>query len=361
MAHTHSSFFRANRAALRRRQRGLSLIEFMVSITIGLILVAGLTLLFAQQSSTQAELEKSSRQIENGRFAMQLLRQDLQLAGYYGEFFNTGSLAIPGAIPDPCQSGAAELTAAMAFPVQGYDAPAGTMPASMATCALDPANHLAGTDILVVRHAEIDALATGLTVGQAYLQAGLTASKLELRQVLGISTSTTIDTTVFNLIRKDDTVAPVRPYSVHVYYVSPCSVPANGATCSVANTDDGGVSVPTLKRLELVAEAGVAKFRSVPLVEGIENMQIDFGFDSTADGTPDSYATDAAAVADWGDLMAVRIHLLARNNERSAGYKDDKTYNLGLAGATLATNDGFKRHVFSQTVRLVNPSARREN
>lgn len=40
-----------------RYQRGITLVEWMVSITIGLILLAGLTTLIAQQSSTQAELE----------------------------------------------------------------------------------------------------------------------------------------------------------------------------------------------------------------------------------------------------------------------------------------------------------------
>jgi type IV pilus assembly protein PilW len=102
-------------------------------------------------------------------------------------------------------------------------------------------------------------------------------------------------------------------------------------------------------------------------VEGIENMQIDYGFDTTGDGAPDSYAKDALPEADWatnpahwGNVMAVRLHLLARSNERSAGHKDTKTYNLGLDGTTAATNDNFKRRVFSQLVRVVNPSSRRD-
>lgn len=356
-------------------QRGLTLIEFMVSITIGLILVAGLTVLFAQQSSTQAELEKSSRQIENGRYAMQVLREDLQLAGYYGEFYNTSTLPVPAALPDPCKTAVADLSAAMAFPVQGYDAVGGTLPASLASCPLSAVNHVAGTDILVVRHADTATLTSGLKSGLVYLQTGLTASKLELKYLLAVPTSSTVDTAVFKLIKKDDSVAPLRQYRVHVYYISPCSVPANGATCSSAGTDDGGVSVPTLKRLELSVSGGAPSFTTVPLVEGIENMQIDYGFDASGDGAPDCYVKDlppaappAAAdcstaptvVEDWTGVMAMRIHLLARNNERSVGYKDDKTYSLGLAGSTLATNDTFKRHVFSQMIRLVNPSSRRD-
>lgn len=341
------------------RQRGITLIEFMVSITIGLILVAGLTLLFAQQSSTQVELERSSRQIENGRYAMTLLREDIQLAGYYGEYSDVSKLTVPTALPNPCATAMADLSAAMPFPVQGYDAPA-SMPAALADCLLNAANYLPGTDILVVRHADIPTLASGLTTGQAYLQAGLNSLKNELKYVIGAASGASIDATLFNLIKKDGTVAPLRKYLVHIYFISPCSVPS-GTNCSGANTDDGGVSVPTLKRLELSVASGVAKFTLLPLVEGIENLQIDYGFDAAAgDGSPDSYLKDAAAVIDWANVMALRIHLLARNNERSAGYVDNKTYNLGLHGTTTATGDAFKRHVFSQLIRVVNPSARRD-
>lgn len=351
------------RAVTRRdRQRGMTLIEFMISITIGLILVAGLALLFASQSGTQAELEKSSRQIENGRYAIQLLKEDVQLAGYYGEFYNTSTLTVPTLLPDPCLATVADLSAAMAFPVQGYNSPA-SLPAT--SCPINAANFRPGTDILVVRHADTATTTTSLKPGKVYLQAGLTATKDQLKYVLGVAASTALDTAVFNLITKTSAVAPLRQYIVHVYYISPCSVPSNGSACSAAGTDDGGVSVPTLKRLELSVAGGVPTFTTVSLVEGVENLQVDYGFDTVdtvpnpKDGSPDSYATDAAAVADWASLVTVRMNLLARNNERSAGYVDDKTYNLGLAGSTVATNDGFKRHVFSQMVRVVNPSARR--
>jgi type IV pilus assembly protein PilW len=202
----------------------------------------------------------------------------------------------------------------------------------------------------------------------------LSASGSEFLTVLATAASTAVDVAVFNLKKKGGiTTAALRKYLVHIYFLSPCSVPANGSTCSAANTDDGGVSIPTLKRLELSA----AGMTTSPLVEGIEKMQIDYGFDTTGDGAPDSYAKDAAPFADWdpatvadpksiahwGNVMTVRIHLLARNSERSAGHKDTKTYNLGLDSmdvAPAATNDNFKRRVFSQLVRVVNVSSRRD-
>lgn len=352
-------------------QRGMTLVEWMVSITIGLILLTGLSALIARQSSTQAELEKSSRQIENGRYAMQLLQDDIQLAGYYGEYSAAATLPLPTSLPNPCLGTAAELSNALPFPIQGYDSPGATLPTAFTDCPLNAANHLDGSDILVVRRVDPATITGMLVPGQAYLQSGMTASGLQFSSVLAVAAATSVDTTVFNLKKKDGTAtAALRKYLVHIYFLSPCSVPANGSTCSSANTDDGGVSIPTLKRLELSVAAGVPKFTLVSLVEGIEKLKVDYGFDTTGDGAPDSYAKDAApeadwvtnptAVAHWGNVMAVRLHLLARSNERSAGHKDTKTYNLGLDGTTAATNDNFKRRVFSQLVRVVNPSSRRD-
>ena len=59
----------------RRRQHGLSLVELMVSIVIGLLLLAGISSLIAAQSGARGELEKSARQIENGRYALTLLQE----------------------------------------------------------------------------------------------------------------------------------------------------------------------------------------------------------------------------------------------------------------------------------------------
>lgn len=337
-----------------QRQRGVTLVEWMISITIGLVLVAGLTLLFAQQSSTQAELEKSSRQIESGRYAMQLLRDDVQLAGFYGEY--SSPIGAPAAA-NPCTKVVTELDSSRAFAVQGYDAPGGSLPSDFTGCPLDAANHLAGTDILVVRRADTATVSGGLTVGQVYLQSGLTVSQTN-GTVIAIAAGTAVDTTVFNLKEKNGATAPLRKYLVHIYFVSPCSVAA-GTSC--AGTDDGGVPIPTLKRMELTAAGGSPAFTTVPLVEGIENMQIDYGVDAaTGDGAPDSFVTTVSALADWANVMALRINLLARNNERSVGYVDNKSYALGLAGATTATGDSFKRHVFSQLVRVVNPGSWRD-
>ena len=363
---------RAKSGRVLRYQRGMSLVEWMVSMTIGLIVLGALTALIARQSGAQAELEKSSRQIENGRYAMQVLSDDIQMAGYFGEFSNVG--VAPPSTTNPCSLVIADIEALMVFPIQGFDSPS-TM-TGLLSC-INPANHVPGTDLLVVRRVEPATVAVGSgSASVVYLQSGLTPSGQAFTKKLGLGPG---DATAFNLLKKDG-VSPalLRRFVVHIYYVSPCSVPVSTNCTSAA---DGGKPIPTLKVLELSASGGATAFSSTPLVEGIENMQVEYGLDTSGDGAVDGLFVanpiDALAPADrtkdkWPDVMAVRVHLLARNNESTAGYLDNKSYAMGVDSASLAqvitpstdaygnNVQAYKRRLFSQLIRVVNPSSRRE-
>ena len=76
----------------RHSMAGISLIELMVGITLGLLVLAGLAGVFANSSRSRSDIERASRQIENGRYALQVLTDDIRLAGFYGEF-NPNTLA----------------------------------------------------------------------------------------------------------------------------------------------------------------------------------------------------------------------------------------------------------------------------
>jgi type IV pilus assembly protein PilW len=315
------------------RQCGLSLVELMVSLTIGLILLAGITALIARQSGTRTELEKSSRQIENGRYAMEILHDDIELAGLYGEY--SPPLTAPPTVPaDPCDIVAAN---------QGWDAVPQSVPVSIygyigaSTTPSCVTNRLAGTAILVVRRTATPAIDAGAAVaGTTYLQ------------VSRCNTDTSafaFGTSGFNLKQKDcATLAPLHKYIVRIYYISSCSVCSGSAD-----------TIPTLKMVEFID--GIQA--TIPLVEGIENMQFDYGIAaSTTSGSPATYTTTPAA-DDWANVMAVRVNLLVRNNDPTTGYTDTKTYTLGGAG-TVTPGGPYMRHVYSQVVRVINPSGRRE-
>ena len=57
----------------------------MVGLVLGVIVLFALVTLFVNNSRMRREIDQASQQIENGRYALDLLRDDLHLAGYYGD------------------------------------------------------------------------------------------------------------------------------------------------------------------------------------------------------------------------------------------------------------------------------------
>ena len=341
-------------------QAGLTLVELMISMAIGLILVTGISTLIARQSSTRAELDKSGRQIENGRYAMTLLQDDIQHAGFYGQYALEFDTLL--ALPNPCDTTAATIDTALAMPLQGYDAPA-SVPAPLSTCLPD-ANHVPGTDILVVRRLEAsDTLPTlnTLVAGQMYVQATPVAKITALGPEPSPATPS-----VFTLTQKDAvTTAELRKYVQHIYFISPCNIYAAGAMVCTSAADNGS-PVPALKRLEMTQVGGVTTMVTVPLVDGIQNMQLDYGIDNTGvagvrgKGIPTTPFIANPTVANWANVMAVQVNLLVRNADLSGGYVDRKAYNLGVAGTVGPFLDAYKRHAYSINVRVINSSQQRE-
>jgi type IV pilus assembly protein PilW len=353
---------RRNRWSTRRRaETGFTLVEIMISLTLGMIVIAALLVVFSNASASRKEVERTSRQIENGHYAMQLLADEMRHAGYFAEF-KPDVLTTPATKPDPCATTVDALKAALALQVQGYDDAAG---ASIPTCISDVR---AGTDIFVVRRTSTCVRATtdceGVVAGAPYFQASLCGGATELAST-NSSNWFALDTVDANLTRtKRDCATPadIHRYLTRIYFV--------------ANNDLPGDGIPTLKRAELGGNGGVTVFKIVPLVEGVENLQIEFGLDSDNDGSPDVFTADpdtyacvgSACVANWRNVMAARVNLLVRNTEQTPGYTDTKIYTLGhkangtdnrFPSSGGGYGDSYRRHVYRAEVRLNNPAGRR--
>lgn len=68
--------------AFRHSQYGLSLVELMVALALGMVLIAGFLQIFMSVRSTYATNEGASRVQENGRFALDYLARHARMAGY---------------------------------------------------------------------------------------------------------------------------------------------------------------------------------------------------------------------------------------------------------------------------------------
>lgn len=317
-------------------QRGFSIVELMIGLAIGLLMLTVLSGLLVNNSQARVELDRTMQQVENGRYAMQLLSGELRLAGYYGA---GAAVDTPLALaPNPCATDAASLKAALAVAVQGYSQVAVSPLACLASANIQP-----GSDILVIRRALTEPVALAALVATTpYIQATGDAMVFDLGSNPGS----------FGLTNLSGGLASIYPYSVQIYFVSPCSNSGAGA-CTAGS--DNGKPIPTLKRLELAAGGWSAP---VSLVEGIEKLRVEYGVDNDGDGAPDNYVLTPVTGTDWNNVVSVNVGLLARNTQATRGHKDKKTYQLGTLNVA-ATEDEFKRHAYNGVMRLTNVSSRR--
>lgn len=312
----------------------------MVSITIGLILLLGLVTLLVNSSASHTEMQKSSAQIENGRYATDLLSDDIRLAGYYGEYSPTGY-----DVPEkPCAATIIPAAPNMPSPI-GYDL---TAVAADFACLT---NLQAGTGVLVIRR--VQTVTSAAVAGTTYLQVSQCNSDATSTPFKFGTIASTGGFDLRTIACNSAVPAAQRKFIVHIYYIS---------SCNVCGTD----TIPTLKMVEYIDGAAQTP---IALVEGIEDMQFDYGIDADNDGSPDNYVADTDATlvgtpANWANVMAVRINLLARNITTTANYDDSKTYAIGLAKPAYTVPPGvartYKRHTYTAVVRVENTSARRE-
>jgi type IV pilus assembly protein PilW len=321
----------------------------MVAMAVGLVLLGAIISLYTTMTRSNAALANASQELQNGSYAVKFLADDLRHAGFYGGAYSA-TLGALIALPDPCETAdVGSLRNALALPVQGYDSsvavPVNCIPAS---------DFVPGTDVLVLRRAStVVTVPANLSAQDVYIQNNsdvTDASNPALN--LGLVAN-------FPLLQRDGTTrAEIRKYYVRIYYISPCDRFAAGAeACSVSA--DRGRPVPTLKMLELTSGSGGTSMKSIALAEGVENFQVDYGIDASGQGTAQNFVTIPASLAEWANVAEIKLNLLVRNPLATPAYVDAKTYTLGLAPA-VTPGGPFKRHVFTQHVRLTNVAEARE-
>jgi type IV pilus assembly protein PilW len=320
------------------RIRGVTLIELMVGLTLGMLISVAALKLFGDATTSGKNIQRASIQIENGRYAGELLREDLQLAGFFGEISTSGAAYTAG---NPCETAPTGFVAdplGLPAPIRGLRA------AEIVPCL---ANRRDGTDAIVARRLEVDwvnpASLTGANNSFHVQYSFCDADPANAPLIVGRSAAT------FALRDRACAAANgVRAYVSRIYFVANCS------RC-------GSDSIPTLKRLDLVGTNHV----ETALVEGIETMRIEYGFDTDGNGSADVYRTSLAAAgaeSRWENVVTLKLHFIVRSPEIVLGAKLASAQAFRLGGTELieTPNDGYARRAYSTTIHLVNPSAARE-
>jgi type IV pilus assembly protein PilW len=317
--------------------RGLSLVELLVSLLLGLLLSAGMVSAYLGAKRHSFYEEQSARMQENGRYAMRLLSRELAMAGFFAGVPSMADVA-PGAVGTDCADDNWVLDAGIPLELVN-DHVGDTSPVSMhATefACLDGAEIAPDTDLLAIKRT---AAAPSLQAGVP--AAALTAATSESWFLLTVSGRPDAWQKLRPIDLRDiGRAQPEHSYweaSTRIFYIRPYSESGN-------ESED----LPTLC-METLAGDGMT---SRCLVEGVENIQLEYGIDYDDDGVPNRYVS-APDAGEMSRVVTVKIHLLLRSIAALAGHSDDKVYRLGLKEVP-ARRDAFLRRVFTSTVLLRN-------
>ena len=140
---------------------GLTLVELMVAITIGLIILAAVARLFVTSRSTYTLEEGLARTGKSGRFAVEFLSQDIRMAGYAGCSANlggtsVGNLVAPAASattfnPDGITGHKYACTSGCSGALTEWDP---DLPAEYFPTGSGEIQPVTGNDVVVIQHAD---------------------------------------------------------------------------------------------------------------------------------------------------------------------------------------------------------------
>lgn len=321
--------------------RGLSLVEMLVAMAVGLVLLGGVYQVFFSTTTTSQVQENNSRIQENGRFAIELLKKDIRMAGYMGcaniNHVPVNLIAQPP--PMPMFNSSTVL--------RGYEGGAGW--------ANKPANFVAGSDVIEMHSAASlgISLAGNLTSANANIQLNGNPAGFKKDDAIFIGDCSSVDvfraTTVSsgggkttiahgagsnnsnNLSKAYLADAEVMSFQSYTYYLG-------------LNAEGN----PSLYRMDHTG-GGTAD----DLVDNVETMQFLYGVDADGDGVVDDYVA-ANAVGDWKNVLSVKMALLLRGpTEVSRGELNTTTY--AFYGTTIDPPDDRRvRQLFTATVGIRN-------
>ena len=375
---------RASPRSPRPRMGGLSLIELLIAMVMGLTLTAGVMQVYVGNTQTERDQESRARMQENGRFAVSYLAHEIRMAGYLGCLATIDASSINNTLDGPPPSFQPNSG------LQGWEAN-GTTPGTVSNSAnnVAPVSTTAGAwttsggsimdATTAVPRSDIvrvwNAAGTGATINSISPGGAMTVVNS------GVVDIEDGDILLLSDCQRADWVQACNVQdigggaSINAVLSSGC-VPGNvvtqplgtqaggelvklqGTMFYVGKRGDVATNPPALFRRQLNQTAGAGNAEE--LVEGIESIQILYGVNIDNDNkkTVDAYVS-ANLVPDWTRVISVRISVLVQSIEDNmlpspAAYTfNGVTYN-GAAGNGALPADTRLRRVFTTTITLRN-------
>ena len=344
----------------RFRQRGVSMVELMIAMLLGLFLLAGVLQLFSSNKQTFGNMEGISEIQDGARAGIERMKSRIRMAGYMG-CSNANALN-----PNNITTGVANVAFGPNVMITGADNDADT-----GNTIIDGTDSLtvvfataANTDLNSNMTSQSSDIVISTNPNNFRMDDALIITDCENADVFGVSNLTGTDpgpyTVAHGLTNVDGDAVNTTTNLAKPYLANNSLIMAlSNATYTVQNTnpvrtDDAGNTVTAL----FETRGGV----TTEIVSGVEDMQIVYGVDTdiNPDGEADLYQSAAAMGAtQWARVVSIRVSLLIAT-EREVG-NDVRPYNLltdtaGVGGAAQA-GDRHMRRAFTTTISLRNRSS----
>jgi len=358
------------RTSLATRNKGFTLIELMISLTIGMMIIITIGYVYLGASRTFRALEASSRMQENARYAIERIGFDLRMAGYTGCSYST----VANVLNDP----SAWENNLFGQPLAGYEHgvsayPDGVIGNVLRGDALSILRADNAEEFIIDSHNPTSAqfqLTENHDLKQGEILVATDCSHAAVFQMTNVNTNNTLKTVNHNTGTSDPGNC-TKGFGLPVDCTNTNGTPytfkqgsrlyrLNAVTYYIRNNAD---SEPSLYRQKLSHDSGNSALVAEEVVEGIEDMQITYGVDTTAtaDNAVDTYVTadQVAATApgttteeDWKRVLSIRLSLLlvSRDGEVATTKAQTYTYN----GTTVTPSDRRLRKVFTTTIAIRN-------
>lgn len=315
------------------RQRGITLVELMIAMSLALVVSAAIISVFTNSSRNFREDENVMRMQDDARYALRELAFDISMAGNYADLLDPSavtpdtSLALatdcgPGGVADWVYL-TRDIVTGEHLSLLAVDNATGALASASHSC-IDAGELQSGTDVVSVKRV-VGGNSAVPAAGTVYLRTNGTMGLL-FREPAAATPAVAVPVP-FNEWE----------YRPRIYFVR-----------NYANVP--GDDIPALCR-KVLTWTGPGMVTEC-LAQGIENLQIEYGLDTDDDGGANVFLPNPTQ-AQMQTVVSARIFLLARSVDDDFGYDDVKTYNLSNAPAYTPA-DKFHRRVFSTTVNVPN-------
>lgn len=324
-----------------RLQRGLSLVELMVALGIGVFLLAGAIAVFGKTRDLYRTNDATARLQETARYAMSTIEADLRMANYWG-LMSSPDAVDNGPRLDPANPPAmlpyvlpAELN-----PYSGAISQCGAMWAVKLFAYVEANNDaygyacaefgtaVPGSDQLTIRHASTQEIVPGA------LAASAGQIKMQSSRVRGTLFATGVAPADYQPPDSES-----RALVANGYYVDQDSDERDGT--------------PSLRRKQLDVAGGATVMGDLQIVPGVEDLQVEFGADLDEDQNADYFVQPNTVIPAGDQIVAVRVWLMVRAEQQETGFVDGNSYTYASRVA-YAPADAFRRVLVSKTIALRN-------